>query len=212
MYENENNNYNYTNNNSDGSYRYVYRRSDEPVYPQELKPVKRKATLPWGKLIALMGGGNRKAPVQKLCERLIAKGFDAYIYESPLDKMMKEVEQGKPFNMNLYFAGKNAISEFVAGQDLVISFFDVPGGHPVFGMSKGGGEIPWYVHELPVVGISVNKPTMLADVPMLRTYINTYDANDDTMDALIDALMTGPEAFKGQDPIDSYCGLFDTHM
>ena len=54
MYENENNNYNYTNNNSDGSYRYVYRRSDEPVYPQELKPVKRKATLPWGKLIALM--------------------------------------------------------------------------------------------------------------------------------------------------------------
>ena len=52
MYENENNNYN--NSNSDGSYRYVYRRSDEPVYPQELKPVKKKAVLPWGKLIALM--------------------------------------------------------------------------------------------------------------------------------------------------------------
>ncbi|MBR0329959.1 MAG: hypothetical protein IIX05_10500, partial [Selenomonadaceae bacterium] len=46
-------------------------------------------------------------------------------------------------------------------------------GHPTFGLSKGGGEIPWYVHELPVVGISVNKPTMLADAPMLRTYINT---------------------------------------
>ena len=52
MYENENNNYNY--NNQDGSYRYVYRRSDEPAYPQELKPVKKKAVLPWGKLIALM--------------------------------------------------------------------------------------------------------------------------------------------------------------
>ena len=52
MYENENNNYNY--NNQDGSYRYVYRRSDEPAYPQELKPVKKKAELPWGKLIALM--------------------------------------------------------------------------------------------------------------------------------------------------------------
>ena len=69
-----------------------------------------------------------------------------------------------------------------------------------------------YVHELPVVGISVNKPTMLADAPMLRTYINTYDSNDDTMDALVDALLTGPEAFKGTDPIDSYCGMFDTHM
>ena len=44
--------------------------------------------------------------------------------------------------------------------------------------------------ELPVVGISVNKPTMLADCPMLRTYINTYDSNDDTMDALVEALLT----------------------
>ena len=63
-----------------------------------------------------------------------------------------------------------------------------------------------------VVGISVNKPTMLADAPMLRTYINTYDSSDHTLDALVDALLTGPEAFKGSDPIDSYCGMYDTHM
>ena len=79
-------------------------------------------------------------------------------------------------------------------------------------MSKGGGEIPWYVHELPVIGVSVNKPTMLADAPMLRTYINTYDSSEHTLDALVDALMTGKEAFKGTDPIDAYCGMFDTHM
>ncbi len=157
-------------------------------------------------------GGAKKTPAEKLCERLIAKGFDAFIYESPLAKMIKEAQEGKPFNLNMYFAGKNAISEFVAGQDLVISLFDVPNGHPVFGMAKGGGEIPWYVHEIPVVGISVTKPTMLADVPMLRTYINAYDSNDDTMDALVDALVTGPEAFKGTDPIDSYCGMWDTYM
>ena len=162
--------------------------------------------------IAMGGGKGKKAPVEKLRDRLIDKGFDAFIYESPLDKMMKEVAEGKPFNLNLYFAGKNAIADFVSGMDLVISFFDVANGHPVFGMSKGGGEIPWYVHEIPVVGISVNKPTMLADAPMLRTYINAYDSNDDTMDALVEALVTGPEAFKGQDPIDSYCGLWDTHM
>ena len=28
----------------------------------------------------------------------------------------------------------------------------------------------------------------------------------------IEALVTGPEAFKGSDPIDSYCGMWDTHM
>ena len=194
---------------------------DEGILP--LSPEKTKRVMivnvkgpdsPMAKLAAIaMGGGKgKKAPVEKLCDRLNEKGFEAFIYESPLDKMMKEVAAGKPFNLNLYFAGKNAIADFVSGMDLVITFFDVPNGHPVFGMSKGGGEIPWYVHEIPVVGISVNKPTMLADTPMLRTYINTYDSNDDTLDALVDALLTGPEAFKGTDPIDSYCGMWDTHM
>ena len=162
--------------------------------------------------MAMGMGGGKKTPAEKLRDRLIEKGFDAFIYVSQLDKILADVKAGKPFNLNIYFAGKNAISEFVAGQDLVITLFNVANGHPAFGMSKGGGEIPWYVHEIPVVGISVNKPTMLADCPMLQTYINTYDSNDDTMDALVDALLTGPEAFKGTDPIDSYCGMWDTHM
>ena len=189
-----------------------------PLSPEKYKRIMlvniKGAETPMGKLMALaMGGrGPQKRPVDKLCEKLNAKGFEAFVYESALDKMLKQVEAGGKMDLNLYFAGKNAISEFVSGQDLVISFFDVAGGHPTFGMSKGGGEIPWYVHELPVVGISVNKPTMLADAPMLRTYINAYDSSDDTLDALVDALLAGPEAFKGQDPIDSYCGMFDTHM
>jgi len=114
--------------------------------------------------------------------------------------------------MNLYFAGKNAIEDFKAGQDVIISLYDVAAGRPAFGMSKGGGEIPWYVFEQDVIGISVNMPTMLADVPMLRTYINCYDGTDDTLNALVDALLTGPEAFKGNDPIDSFCGLWDAKL
>jgi len=189
-----------------------------PIRPERTKRIMivniKGPDSPMAKLAAIvMGGGqNKKTPVERFRDRLIEKGFDAFIYESPLDKVMKEVAEGKPFNLNLYFAGKNAISDFVSGMDLVISFFDVANGHPVFGMSKGGGEIPWYVHEVPVIGISVNKPTMLPDAPMLRTYINAYDSNEDTLDALVDALLTGPEAFRGADPIDSYCGLWDTHM
>ena len=157
-------------------------------------------------------GGPQKTPAEKLKERLEAKGFEVEIYVSPVEKMMKMMQAGEKVSLNMYFAGKNAIADFVAAQDLVISLFNVGNGHPSFGISKGGGEIPWYVHELPVVGISVNKPTMLADCPMLQTYINTYDSNDDTMDALAEALVTGPEAFKGTDPIDSYCGMIDTYM
>lgn len=194
---------------------------DENVLP--LSPEKTKRIMivnvkgpdsPFSKLAAMaMGGaGPRKSPAERFCEKLCAKGFDAFLYESPLDKMMKEAAAGKPISLNMYFAGKNAISDFVSGMDLVITFFDVANGHPSFGMSKGGGEIPWYVHEIPVVGISVNKPTMLADTPMLRTYINAYDSHEHTLNALVDALLTGPEAFKGKDPIDSYCGMWDTHM
>lgn len=162
---------------------------------------------------AAMGGmGARKTPAERLVEKLNAKGFEAFVYESPLDKMKKQIEAGERPNLNLYFAGKNAISDFVSGMDLVITLFDVNGGRPAFGMSKGGGEIPWYVFELPVVGVSVNSPTMLADAPMLRTYINAYDSKDSTLDALVDNFMNGKDAFKGKDPIDSFCGLFDTKL
>ena len=47
---------------------------------------------------------------------------------------------------------------------------------------------------------------------MVGTYINAYDSKPETMDALVNALLTGPEAFSGQDPIDSFCGLWDAHV
>ena len=160
--------------------------------------------------MAMGGGMARKTPAEKLKERLEAKGFEVRIYESPIEKIKAMVARGEKPSLNVYFAGKHAIADFVSEQDLVISLFDVMNGHPSFGLSKGGGEIPWYVHELPVVGISVNKPTMLADCPTLRTYINAYDSADHTMDALVDALTTGD--FRGTDPIDSFCGMWDTRI
>ena len=143
---------------------------------------------------------------------IIEKGFDAFIYESPLDKMNAQIAAGEKPNINLYFAGKNAIKDFVSEQDLIITLCDVMTGRPSFGMSKGGGEIPWYVFETPVVAISVNAPTMLADIPQVRTYINAYDSKPSTLDALVDNLLIGPDAFKGQDPIDSFCGMWDTKI
>ena len=37
-----------------------------------------------------------------------------------------------------------------------------------------------------------------------------YDSNDDTIDALVDALVSGD--FRGEDPIDSFCGMWDTKI
>lgn len=159
----------------------------------------------------MLGVGGENA-AQKLIRRLQAKGFDAFLYESPLDVMKRQAAEGIRPDLNIYFAGKNAIADFVKDMDLVITLCDVDLGRPVFGFSKGGGEIPWYVYEIPVVVIGCGQPTMLADIPQARTYINTYDAKDSTMDALVEALMSGPQAFQGKDPIDSFCGLWDTRI
>lgn len=187
-----------------------------PLSPEKTKrimivPIK-GAEGPLGALMKMaMGiGKEKKTPAEKLCDRLNARGFDAFIYENPLDEIKKQIERGEKPSLNLYFAGKHAISDFRQRQDLVISLFDVMNGHPSFGLSKGGGEIPWYVHEISVIGISVNKPTMLADCPTLKTYINAYDSSDETVDAIVEALLSGD--FRGRDPIDSYCGMWDTRL
>ncbi|MCD8021036.1 MAG: beta-hexosaminidase [Clostridiales bacterium] len=187
-----------------------------PITPERYKRIMivhvKAAESGMGTLMKLMGGGSQKTAAQLLQEKLCAKGFDAFIYESPLDKMKKQMEAGEKVDLNIYFAGKNAIKDFVSEMDLVITLCDVSSGRPVFGMSKGGGEIPWYVFEVPVIAVGCGQPTMLADIPQSRTYINTYDAKSDTFDALVDKLMEGPDAFKGTDPIDSFCGLFDARL
>ncbi|MDE6890684.1 MAG: beta-hexosaminidase [Lachnospiraceae bacterium] len=167
-------------------------------------------------LVSLFGKG-KVSPAETLKEKLVAKGFDAFIYESPIQKMMKQVQEGGKADINLYFAGKTAIADFVANQDLIITLVDIAGGfqpvaRPAFGMTKGGGEIPWYVFELPVIVIGTKQPFVLADIPQARTYINTYDVLDSTFDALVDKLLTGEEAFEGKDPVDSYCGVWDTRL
>lgn len=194
-----------------------YKDSVLPLTPEKYKRIMivyvKGAEGPMDAFIKMaMGEGEKPSPAKELCDRLNARGFEAFIYESPLEKMKKQASEGEKPSLNLYFAGKNSVADFVSCQDLVITLFDVTVGRPSFGMSKGGGEIPWYVFEIPVIAISVNSPTMLADVPQVRTYINAYDSKPHTLDALVDKLTEGADAFVGKDPIDSFCGMPDTRI
>jgi beta-N-acetylhexosaminidase len=128
----------------------------------------------------------------------------------------REPEHDPANTVMLYFAGKSPVKDFVGQQDLVLTLSEVNGTgqtseRVAWAMSKGGGQIPWYVHELPVVVASVGHPFLLADVPQAQTYINAYDAQDSTLDALV-AKLCGDSPFTGRDPVDAYCGLWDTHM
>lgn len=157
---------------------------------------------------ALGLGGN--SPVDALREKLTQRGFAVSVYESPMENVKKQAASGKIPDMNAILNGKTAISAFTAPMDLVLVVCDVPSGRPNLSlMSMFSGGVPWYVFELPVVVVSCGAPTMLADIPQARTYINCYDGKDVTLDVLVEKLMAGAEAFRGIDPIDSFCGLPD---
>lgn len=164
----------------------------------------------------MMGGKNKKKPVEYLKEKLEAEGFEVTIYESMMDKILKapEEEAGKMM-LNMY-AGKAPISSITDNYDLIIQFAEITN---LFGvtqrinwkMSKGTPDIPWYVHEVPTIFISLASPFHLADVPQVKTYINCYDKNEHTLDALVEKLL-GRSEFTGTDPVDSFCGMMDTRI
>ena len=187
-----------------------------PLTPEKYKRVMivniKGAEGPMAPIMKAMGYDNSGKAAAMLKDKLNAKGFEAFIYESPIDRIKNQVAAGEKPDINVYFAGKNAIADFVKDMDLVITLCDVTSGRPAFGMSKGGGEIPWYVFEIPVVVVGCGQPTMLADIPMARTYINTYDGKESTLDALVEKLMSGEETFTAIDPIDSFCGFYDTRL
>ena len=74
-----------------------------------------------------------------------------------------------------------------------------------------GANCPHYVNSVPTIFISVENPYHLLDVPRIKTFINTYNSNDDVLEALMDKLM-GRSEFKGKNPVDPFCGKWDTRL
>lgn len=76
---------------------------------------------------------------------------------------------------------------------------------------KHAMEIPRFVHEEATVVISLANPYHLQDVPRAQTFINAYTATKATIAAVTEKLC-GESLFCGENPVDPFCGLFDTHL
>jgi len=74
-----------------------------------------------------------------------------------------------------------------------------------------GNDIPWYSGEMPLVVVSTANPYHLLDIPMAHTYINAYVNNEETLDLLFDKVM-GRSEFKGESPVDPFCGHEDCRL
>ena len=186
-----------------------------PVTPEKYKRVLlvnvKGSESAFGKLIS----GGKAKPVEILKELLEAKGFEVEIYESPMDKVFKLPEEEQMKHIMNANAAKRPIKDLTDKYDLIINVANVAMGdvvqRMVWNALKGTPDIPFYVHEIPTIFVSVSSPFHLPDVPQVKTYINAYDGKQPTLEALVEKMM-GQSEFKGVDPVDAYCGLPDTRI
>ncbi|WP_373705684.1 glycoside hydrolase family 3 protein [Jeotgalibaca porci] len=143
--------------------------------------------------------GNNEKPSAKMKEILEAEGFEVSIWESaeerisglPLEERQKELR-------NVY-AQKRPIADLTDNYDLIINLAVVNPNTDQriqWPASKGTPDIPFYVHEVPTIFVSLQAPFHLADVPQVQTYINAYDAKEITMKALVEKFL-GRSEFVG---------------
>ena len=74
-----------------------------------------------------------------------------------------------------------------------------------------GANCPLYIKAVPTAFVSFANPYHLVDVPRIPTFINAYKFKEAAVDAVIDKML-GRSEFKGKDPVDSFCGKWDTHL
>lgn len=184
-----------------------------PITPEKFKRV---LLVPQTGVPVLFDFSRGKKAHEVLKELLEAQGFEVTIFESLRDKLATLPPEEKAQAVMNVYASKSSINSFVEKYDLVIHVADVSGmmqpvQRIIWGTTKGTHDIPWYVHEVPTIFVSVCCPFHLADVPQVKTYINCYDKQESTMKALAEKLV-GNSEFTGVSPVDAFCGYPDTRL
>ena len=184
-----------------------------PITPERYKRIMivhvKGAESGMGMLMKAMGmGGGKNQP--RCSGAPVKKGFDAFIYESPLDAMKKQIAAGEKPNINLYFAGKNAIDDFVSGMDLVIAvrrFQRRPSFWPVQGRRRD----PLVYSSCRWSSSAAGSPPCWRTCPRpaphqhLRCKAGHFRRAGGRP-------LGGAGRVQGRDPIDSFCGLFDARL
>ncbi len=163
---------------------------------------------------AFGGGGAVKHPAESVGELLSERGYEVTIHESLFDKLAKMTPEEQARAVKNIYASKAPIAQITDNYDLILCVAKIDGMMQPFERvmwpaTKGTVDIPWYVHEIPTIYVSVSTPFALVDVPQVKTYINTYDDKAFTLEALVDKL-EGKSEFKGVSPVDAFCATPDT--
>ena len=156
-------------------------------------------------LLEVIGGFPSDERVKESMKTLLEKeGFAVTVYEPE-----QLGESGVKFD---------TVEEFRAKYDLVLYVGNVETAsnktvarlnwHTLFGL---GNNMPWFVHEVPTIFVSVGNPYHLLDAPMIKTYINGYCNSEYVLEGVVEKLV-GRSTFKGVSPVDAFCGRWDTRL
>ncbi len=164
-----------------------------------IKPEEKKRCLLYFIQNAPTGRNYKTDPAKaKLMKELEDAGFEV---TAPKDFYELELENSSPFN-KFKMMDKKPMEVMKESYDFVLVALNMQGyaqtnnvrvnysiGHSV--------EIPWYVREIPTICVSLSYTNHLFDVPMMKTFVNAYSANDEYLHAFVEK-MTGKSPFRGE--------------
>lgn len=160
-----------------------------PISPQKQKRI----------LLEMMGDfPSNERVCSSFTEKLGKEGFEVTVYEPEGFEVMEDsVTAFKDrYDLVLYIGNVETASNKTVSR---LNW------HTMFGL---GNNMPWMVHEVPVMFVSVGNPYHLLDAPMIKTYINGYCNSEYVIESVVEKIL-GRSSFKGVSPVDAFCGRED---
>ena len=178
-----------------------------------LKPEQRRAYLVYVQSTPTSKGYKGDPVKQVVIEELERAGFNVDVCPNFHDL---EVEKGvNPMNM-VTMMGHGSRRQFQADHDVVFLVINVKGYAQENDVrlrwsANHSCELPWYIPEVPTVGISLNYTNHLIDVPQCHTFINAYGPTRTHIRTAIEKI-TGKSEFKGKANDTVFCGRWDARL
>ena len=153
-------------------------------------------------LLELMGDfPSNKRVCESFVRELEARGFEVTVYEPEGFEVMEDSVESFKSRYDLIFY----VGNVETASNKTVSRLNW---HTMFGL---GNNMPWMVHEMPALFVSVGNPYHLLDAPMIKTFVNGYCNSEYVIHAVVEKLC-GDSEFKGKSPIDPFCGKPDLKL
>ncbi len=153
-------------------------------------------------LLELMGDfPSNKRVCGSFVQKLEARGFEVTVYEPEGFEVMEDSVESFKSRYDLIFY----VGNIETASNKTVSRLNW---HTMFGL---GNNMPWMVHEMPALFVSVGNPYHLLDAPMIKTFVNGYCNSEYVIHAVVEKLC-GDSEFKGKSPIDPFCGKLDLKL